>query len=153
MNGTLLIWQLIKIVCGFVLSVIACGLFLSWGLFQPNHPNSDPLAFAAMIGASAITASSIGAAAFVPASITIALSEFTRLHGFVFHVAAGGGIAFLLWSLDGAAEATIRPGSVVALAAGFVGGAVYWVIAGRTAGRWRGPGGLESTGKNGRSGS
>jgi len=135
-NGTHFVWQLIKIVCGFVLAVIACGLFLSWGLFQPGHPDLDPVAFAAMIWTGFVTASAVGAAAFVPALAVILISEAGRFSGFIFHVAAGGAIAFVLWAVEGAGGAAIRPGSPVALAAGFIAGGVYWLVAGRTAGHW-----------------
>ncbi|MGV2978280.1 translation initiation factor IF-3 [Roseibium alexandrii] len=136
MNGTLFIWQLIKIIVGFVVAVTASGLFLSWGLFQPGSPEADPAAFAAMIGAAFVTASVLGAVAFVPAACVILVSEIARLSGIVFHVASAGAIAFLLWILDGTVDAGLRPGSPVVLAAGFVSGAVYWIIAGRTAGNW-----------------
>jgi hypothetical protein len=136
LNGTLFIWQLIKIIVGFVVAVTASGLFLSWGLFQPGSPEADPAAFAAMIGAAFVTASVLGAVAFVPAVCVILVSEIARLSGIVFHVASAGAIAFLLWTLDGTADAGLRPGSPVVLAAGFVSGAVYWIIAGRTAGNW-----------------
>jgi hypothetical protein len=136
LNGTLFIWQLIKIIVGFVIAVTASGLFLSWGLFQPGSPEADPAAFAAMIGAAFVTASVLGAVAFVPAACVILVSELARWSGIVFHVASAGAIAFLLWTLDGTADAGLRPGSPVVLAAGFVSGAVYWIIAGRTAGSW-----------------
>ncbi len=136
MNGTLFIWQLSKIIVGFVTAVIACGLFLSWGLFRPGSPEADPAAFAAMIGTAFVTASVLGAVALVPAACVILVSEIARLSGIVFHVAGAGAIAFLLWTLDGTANAGLRPGSAVVLAAGFVSGAVYWIIAGRTAGSW-----------------
>jgi hypothetical protein len=136
LNGTLFIWQLIKIIVGFVIAVIASGLFLSWGLFQPGSPEADPAAFAAMIGTAFVTASVLGAVAFVPAACVILLSEIARLSGIVFYLASAGAIAFLLWTLDGTADAGLRPGSPVVLAAGFVSGAVYWIIAGRTAGSW-----------------
>lgn len=138
LNGTQFIWQVAKIAFGFVIAVMASGLFLSWGLFRPEHPDSDPVAFAAMLGTGFVTASIVGAAAAVPAGCAILLSELGRLSGIVFHVAAGGAIAFLLWTLDGTAADGLRPGSPIALAAGFIAGGVYWIIAGRTAGSWQG---------------
>lgn len=138
MNGPKLIWQLAKIVAGFVLAVMASGLFLSWGVFWPGTPDNGTAAFAAMIGTGLVTASVIGAAAFVPAVCAIVLSELGRQSGAIFHLAAGGVIAFLLWTLDSSGEAGLRPGSSVALAAGFIAGAVYWLVAGRTAGGWQG---------------
>ncbi len=137
MNGTRFVWQIVKIVIGFVLGVVASGLFLSWGLFQPGAPDIDPAGFAAMVGTGLVTASVIGAAAFLPAGCAILISEFGRQSSVFFHVASGGVIAFLLWTMDSSPEAGLRPGSTIALAAGFISGMVYWGIAGRTAGNWR----------------
>ncbi|MET1415765.1 translation initiation factor IF-3 [Roseibium sp. HPY-6] len=140
MDGTKFLVQLLKIVCGFIFGLIASGLFLAWGFFQSVHPGEDPVAFGAMIGTGLIGASAVGAAALVPAGIVIAIAEFARFKGVVFHLAAGGGIAFLLWTLGSAGQnADFRPGSVIALAAGFLAGLVYWVIAGRTSGCWLPP--------------
>lgn len=138
MDGTKFLVQLLKIVCGFIFGLIACGLFLAWGFFQSVHPGENPVAFGAMVGTGLVGASAVGAAALVPASVLIAIAEFARLRGIVFHLAAGGGIAFLLWTLGSAdVNADLRPGSVIALAAGFLAGLVYWAIAGRTSGCWQ----------------
>ncbi|WP_422041517.1 translation initiation factor IF-3 [Roseibium sp.] len=141
MDGGKFLLQLLKIVAGFVLALIASGLFLAWGFFQAAHPGENPVAFGAMVGTGLVAASVAGAAAMLPAGIAIAVAEFARLKGIVFHLAAGGGIAFLIWTLGPEAGAEtgaggVRPGSVVALAAGFFAGLVYWIIAGRTAGCW-----------------
>ena len=69
-----------------------------------------------------------------------------RLRGIVFHLAAGGLIALALWVMQDAggqaagvqsAPSGLPRGSLVVLAAGFVGGFVYWLLAGRQAGCWR----------------
>lgn len=137
MDGGKFLFQLLKIVCGFICGLIVSGLFLAWGYFRTSYPNDDPVAFAVMIGSGLVGASILGAAAFVPAAIAIAIAEIARLRSLLIHVAAGGGIGFLLWTL-GAAQETggPRPGSAVILAAGFCAGAVYWLVAGRTSGCW-----------------
>ena len=138
MDGGKFLVQLLKIVCGFIFGLIACGLFLAWGFFQAAHPHEDPVAFATMVGTGLVGASVVGAAALVPAALLITLAETARLKGVIFHVAAGGGIAFLLWTLGGPGEVgEIRPGSSVALASGFLAGFVYWLVAGRTSGSWQ----------------
>ncbi|MHA7776254.1 translation initiation factor IF-3 [Roseibium sp. M-1] len=141
MDGGKLLVQLLKICFGFILAVIACGVFLAWGFFRAGHPNEDPVAFAAMVGTGLVGASVVGATALVPAAVLIAIAEAVRLRGLIFHVAAAGAVAFLVWSLGEpvAARGTVeglRPGSAVALAAGFLAGAVYWLVAGRTSGCW-----------------
>lgn len=137
MDGGKFLFQLLKIVVGFVLALVASGLFLAWGFFQAAHPGDNPVAFGAMVGTGLVAASVTGAAAMVPAGVVIAIAEFARLKGIVFHLAAGGAIAFAIWTLGPEAEAGgVRPGSVVALATGFFAGLVYWIIAGRTSGCW-----------------
>ncbi|PVB61586.1 translation initiation factor IF-3 [Labrenzia sp. 011] len=130
-------FQLLRIVCGFVLALLVCGLFLAWGLFRVTHPDQDPLAFIAMTISGLVGASVIGATVLVPAAVLIVLAEAMRLRSLVFHVAAAGGLAFLIWTLGSETGTTDwRPGSPVVLAAGFMGGAVYWLIAGRKSGTW-----------------
>lgn len=137
MDGGKFLFQLLKVILGFVLAVVACGLFLAWGFFRASHPNDDPIAFAAMIGTGLVGGSVVGATAILPASILIAIAEAARLRSLVFHVGAAGAIAFGVWTLSDPATADgFRPGSVVALAAGFLAGAVYWLIAGRSSGAW-----------------
>lgn len=139
LDGGKFVLQLFKIVCGFILGLVACGLFLSWGIFQSAHPDHDPVAFATMIGTGLVGASVIGATAFLPAAILIAVAEFARFQGFIFHVAAAGFVAFVIWTLGAPGETMdVRPGSAVALSAGFLAGGVYWLVAGRTSGSWHG---------------
>ncbi|MES0812957.1 translation initiation factor IF-3 [Roseibium sp. SCPC15] len=139
MDGGKFLVQLLKIVCGFIFALIASSLFLAWGFFQAAHPSEDPVAFATMVGTGLVGASVVGAAALVPAAVLITVAELVRLRGVIFHVAAGGGVAFLLWTLGGPAQVEgVRPGSSVALAAGFLAGFVYWLVAGRTSGAWLG---------------
>lgn len=138
MDGAKFLVQLLKIVCGFILGLVACGLFLAWGFFQTAHPDENPVAFGAMVGTGLVGASVVGAAAFVPAGILIAIAEIARLRGIVFHLVASGSIAFLLWGVGFSGETGgLGPGSVVVLAAGFLAGLVYWTVAGRTSGCWQ----------------
>lgn len=141
MDGGKLLFQLFRIVCGFIAGLIASGVFLAWGFFLPGHPDQDPVVFATAVGSGLVGASVIGAAALVPATVVIVIAEIARLRGLIFHVAAAGAIAFMLWTLGSEGASTnageLRPGSAVALAAGFLAGAVYWLIAGRTSGTWQ----------------
>jgi len=136
-NGTQFLFQLLRIVAGYILAVIACGLFLAWGFFRGTHPEADPVAFGAMFGTGLVGASVVGATVLIPAGVLIAVAEAARLRALVFHVAAGGALAFAVWTLGGGGGAEgVRPGSAVALAAGFIAGTVYWAVAGRHSGSW-----------------
>ncbi|WP_417670240.1 translation initiation factor IF-3 [Roseibium sp.] len=138
MEGGHFLLQLIKITCGFIAAVLASGVFLAWGLFQASGPSEDPVAFAAMTGTALVTASVLGGYVMVPAFIAIGIAESLSLRSLVYHVGVAGLIALVLWSADVNTEGTgIRPGTTIALAAGFLGGFVYWLFAGRSAGNWR----------------
>ena len=139
MHGGKFLYQLLKVVIGFIAAVLACGLFLSWGFFRAGAPDTDPIGFATTVGSGLVTASIVGATALVPATLLIGLAEAARLRGMIFHVGAAGILAFAVWTLgDEGGAGDVRPGSAVALAAGFISGMVYWLIAGRTSGSWHG---------------
>lgn len=139
MDGGKFLFQLLKVVLGFIAAVLSCGLFLAWGFFRGGAPDTDPVGFAATVGAGLVTASVVGATAMIPATVLIALAEGARLRGLIYHVGAAGVLAFAVWTLGGdGGSPGIRPGSAVAVAAGFVAGLVYWLIAGRTSGSWHG---------------
>ncbi len=145
-DGGKLFFQLVRVSFGFIFAVIAAGFFLAWGFFQAAHPESDPAAFAGMVGSGIVSASVLGGLAFIPALCAIGLAEAFRWRGVVFHVAVGGVIAMVIWTLgaqlsvDGVSAAAgdgLRPGTSVAASAGFLGGFVYWLMAGRLSGCWR----------------
>lgn len=130
--------QLLRMVLGFIAAVLAAGLFLSWGIFQGAGSETDPIAFAAVIGTGMVTASVVGAIALMPAIFAIGLAETFGWRGFVYHMAAAGLIALLLWTVNGETSSSgPRPGTAIALAAGFLAGGVYWLVAGRCSGLWR----------------
>ncbi len=137
-NAGRLFWQIVKIVAGYGLALSSAGLFLAWGFFRPEGIDADPIGLAATIWTGLLSGVIIGGAAFIPAFAAIVAAEILRLKSVFFHVAAGGIIAFALWTLsEPNGGHTLRPGSSIALAAGFVAGFVYWLIAGRTSGYWR----------------
>lgn len=76
--------------------------------------------------------------AILPAAIAIALAEAFAWRSVLYYFLAGGIIAVIADQVSGLViEPTIPGGRLaVMLAAGFVGGFVYWVIAGRRAGDW-----------------
>ncbi|GAA0786234.1 translation initiation factor IF-3 [Roseibium denhamense] len=138
MNGSRLVFQLLKIVVGFVSALVLCSLFLTWGFFQWDLPEDHPAVWGAITGTGLVTASVIGSVVAVPAGLVILLAELFRVRSLLVYLAGAGLMAFGLWTLGaGDSQTGLRPGTSVALAAGFVAGAVYWGIAGRTAGSWR----------------
>ncbi|MTH99276.1 translation initiation factor IF-3 [Roseibium sp. RKSG952] len=122
----------------FVCAAIAASLFLAWGFFQPQSAGQGTMAVAATFGSSLVTSSIIGSIAFLPAFVAITLAEIFGWRSILYYLSVAGLIGFVAWNSDGAAVLTAaRPGTTVALSAGFIGGFVYWLIAGRRAGCWK----------------
>lgn len=73
---------------------------------------------------------------FVPAMVGVLISEALSMRSWTYHSANGGVSAWLGWALTRGIRDEYRfltePG--ILIAAGLVGGLVYWSIAGRTAG-------------------
>jgi hypothetical protein len=76
---------------------------------------------------------------FVPAAIGVAISEAMALRSWIYHAANGGISAWLGWALtqDIQAEYRFLGEPRILIAAGLLGGLVYWIIAGWTAGFWK----------------
>lgn len=86
-----------------------------------------------------VTFFNIGFLAFMPAVIAGLITEAFAWRSVFVHVAAGGVIGLYLLNESGVyvGETPPQQDLVITLAAGFVAGLVYWLIAGRNAGSWR----------------
>ena len=141
-----LIVRLVPIVFGLVLAFLAAGLLLGYGLysivndpaFQPEPTfSADPFVYLFGLLFSPLLAG----AALGPAAVLIVIAEWLRLRGFTINVVLGGLTALFafLINFDFAPGERLSDGTlVVVLALGFIGGFVYWAIAGRNAGKWHG---------------
>ncbi len=125
---------LIVVPIGFVLAIVAAGLTVALGIFGLN-PSSDAtgwiVLFAAWIAAYA------GAFAFMPWLIAVVFAEGFGFRSVWFWFAVGGGIGVAAYAFTGFYAADVDGGSSLAvhLAAGFVAGFIYWLIAGRSSGQ------------------
>lgn len=148
--------RLIKIAVGFLAACFAASLLLvfaakdwaieyssygGWyvdGAFSGAHDGPVGL-FAALFFAS-FTTSFIGAMALVPAGLAILLAEAKRLTSLTYHLIAGGLVALAIlvatWIPPQAGQRLPDDWNLF-LAAGFIGGFLYWLIAGRRSGSWR----------------
>ena len=120
----------------YVAAVIAAGFVVAWSLFGPGLDGEPIDFFAGSVIAVSLMA---GAVSFVPALVAVVLAEAFAWRSAFTYLAVGGAIGFAtdrLADFAGPVElAGRRP--VLYLAAGFVGGFVYWAIAGRSAGTRR----------------
>ena len=161
-----LILRLVVIAFGLLLAMFAAGIFISIGMFSgwfrdflmevhgPYGGPDDGTVAAFFIGAVGIfTSFQVMAAAFLPSAIAIAIAELMRWTGLTINLVLGGLVALFtgvtMFAFPGrgphgdpyAAEQAVAglPSEgtlIVLLATGFVAAFVYWLIAGRSAGKW-----------------
>lgn len=115
----------------YVAAVLAAGLTIA--VAAVGAPGDAPITFAVVF---TVHLFYIGAAAFVPAAIAITLAEIFAIRSVFYYLAVGGALGLaaqqLVFFVGQTELYETRP--VIYVAAGFVGGAVYWIIAGLHAG-------------------
>ena len=129
------------VIFGFFFGCLAAGAVLvvatlPVGVLEPPFERFDWLI---LCWATLTSATIVAVVAFVPAMIVIAIAEAFALRSLFFYALAGG-IGGLLYGLTFPAAVTdsLDRGVEIAFAAGVAAGLLYWLVAGRTAGLWRG---------------
>jgi hypothetical protein len=132
---------------GFLIAIMAAGIVLAIGVVAPDFSgiDSDPIERVSFFGFAFLAASYAGATALLPALAAIVLAEVAHMRSVLYYGFVGaliGLAAFYSVDLSAALEDTtdippVGHGLELAAAAGIVGGLVYWLIAGRNAGRGR----------------
>ena len=144
-----LIGRIIVITLGLMAAIMAAGVTLAIGVVAPDWAgvDSDPFERVWFFGFAFLATSFVGAVALLPALLLIVIAEAARIRTFLYYGIGGALIAlagFFGSDISSRLENTtdISPvghGLQLAAAAGIIGGLVYWLIAGRSAGRWRDP--------------
>lgn len=123
---------------GFVAAVIAAALFMmaaeiGWSAPDPDVAPLYWLDYALKLG---LVASMLGSLALLPAAVAILVSEILGIRSLLFHLGVGGGLGLVAaFGLGGPMRGAGEPAHLTFwLAAGFVGGFAYWLVAGRSAG-------------------
>lgn len=137
--------QAIMITLGYLSAACAAGVFAAAAIVKLG--TVPPTAFGeasqfAMISTSTVLTALVGG--FWPAAIAVAITEGFRLRGIVSHVLAGC-VVGLLAALP--VRAFVASGGQLpdvssrlvqlCIASGAVAGFIYWIIAGRHAGKWQ----------------
>jgi len=149
-----LLGRILVIIFALIVSSVAVGMAIAIGLLGPQwHAfGGDVGDRVAFWGVALVGSTFTGAIGLLPVVILIVLAETFRIRSLLINAVAGA--ALLVAGYYGSGLA--RPGyeesidhppppiprqAEIAAAAGAVGGLVYWLIAGRNAGRWRERGG------------
>jgi hypothetical protein len=122
---------LIVVPLAYVGAVIAAGFTTAIGYFGPGIDQTGWFA-----GSAALFAISAGGISFIPAIVAIVFAEVFAWRSVFLWLALGGAIGLAADRFVPELYAPSMDGRRLAifLAAGFVGGFVYWLIAGRFAG-------------------
>jgi hypothetical protein len=138
------IWRLVVVLTGFGAAAVAAALFFVVAGVLPLTNGAQPdfadtvldLAATTLLLAMAVAAFSSMLLA-IPVVILAVFAEYFKWNGFLFHGVAGGilGLATTgIWhasrTVDGESHLVL-----VGAAAGIVGASVYWLVAGRNAGK------------------
>jgi phosphotransferase system glucose/maltose/N-acetylglucosamine-specific IIC component len=141
--------RIIVIFFALILAIIAAGIALAIGIVAPDWAgvDSDPFERVSFFVVSFFATSFVGAVAFLPALVVIVITEAAQLRNFLYYGVGGAlvGLASYYGSdismrLENTTDvAPVANALQLAAAAGIIGGVVYWLVAGRNAGRWREP--------------
>lgn len=142
-----ILWRGLLVLAGIALAGVACAAFIvsaSLIAASPDYAGTnfeETWSYGLSLGLGLFVAGSVLAYAVGPALIAAILTEFFRIRSALVHIALGGGAAVLGYGLvtlqlfdDSSLDGSDHSGLLILLAAGFVGGLVYWLVTGRTAG-------------------
>lgn len=144
-----LFFRFFVIFFALMISILAAGLALAVGVMLPDFVTvtTDPVEHFAFFFVSFFTTSMVGAYAFVPALALIAIAEAFDIRSIFYYALGGAAIGLLAYFGTNMSiqieETTDMPpvafGLQLVAASGIIAGFVYWLIAGRRAGRWKAP--------------
>lgn len=144
-----LVGRLLVILFALFIAVLIAGIALAVGVMVPDFVTvtTDPIEHFQFIAFSFLATNIVMAAAFVPALVLVGLAETFDIRSVFYYAFGGGAVALIAFfgSDIRFEETTDMPpvafGLQLVVAAGIIAGFVYWIIAGRNAGRWKNSGG------------
>ncbi len=142
-----LIGRIVVIMLALFVAYIAAGLAFAIGMVAPDlgFMDYDPMERFMFLGVAFITTGIAVTVALLPTLLLVVIAEALRMRSFLFYGVCGGLIGALIYfstdisaQLENTTDITpVRFPLQLAAAAGIIGGLVYWLIAGRAAGKWR----------------
>jgi len=137
------------IIFALLISILAAGLALAIGIMLPDYVTvtTDPVEHFVFFFVGFFTTGMVGAYAFLPALVLIGIGEWLDIRSIFYYALGGAAIGLLAYFGSNMSvqieEATDMPpvafGLQLVVASGIIAGFVYWLIAGRRAGRWKSP--------------
>jgi hypothetical protein len=144
-----LVARLFVIFFSLILAIVAAGFALAIGVMVPDvvTVTTDPVEHFTFFAVQFFATGFVGFVAFVPALVLIAIAETFDIRSIFYYTLAGAAIGLFAYygsNISVALENTtdlppVSFGLQLVAAAGIIGGFVYWLFAGRNAGRWKNP--------------
>jgi hypothetical protein len=144
-----LLGRIVVIIFALLMAIVAAGITLAAGILLPEWQvmDSDPVERVLFFFAAFFATSYVGAVAFMPALLVIVIAEAARMRRFLYYGIGGALVGLASYygtnmtvRLENTTDvAPVGNALQLAAAAGIIAGLVYWLIAGRNAGRWREP--------------
>ena len=141
--------RIVVVLFALWLAVIAAGIVWSFGLLHSEWPEitADPVGRFVFWGAAFLASGVAAVVLFLPTLIAIVLAEGFAVRSVLIYALGGAAMMLLAYyaadfgqpyeeSIDHPPPPMSRPAEI-AVGAGAAFGFVYWLIAGRNAGRWR----------------
>ncbi|KQT65791.1 MULTISPECIES: hypothetical protein [unclassified Aureimonas] len=123
---------------GFVAACAAAAFALLWPFVDLSGAGEgDPFFWVQIALGFGAQAAQVGSAALVPWGVFMLATEILGLRSLIFHVVAGLVAGFLTTRIAYGAELPHGSVQTALVVAGLAFALVYWIIAGRGAGRWR----------------
>ena len=142
-----LLGRIVVIFIAFIVATMAAGIVLAIGIISPDWvgADSDPFERVSFFIFAFFATSFVGAAATLPALVLIVFAEAARMRSLLYYGVAGAVVGLAAYFGSDVSARLENTTDVVpvghalqlAAAAGIIGGLVYWLIAGRSAGAWR----------------
>ena len=138
--------RFLVLIIGYAIASLAASLFLNVLLFSAINPRPEetlPVVVGSMVFSVPFFALFVAYFAFIPAVPAMLLGEVLGKRDWLFYALAGAVVAaVVIGMLTGMAETgqdfVSDPSFALAIiGSGLVGGMAYWLVAGRSAGRWR----------------
>ncbi len=143
-----ILWRGLVLLAGLLLAGVVVGVFVfaattvGLGLPRPDAPPEAVWDFGTAVGFGVFMALAVLGYAAGPALLSAIITEGFQIRAPVAHLLIGGGVGVTTYLIlhmrfFGAISfsAADLDGLLILVAAGFVGGFVYWLVAGRSAGR------------------
>lgn len=141
-----LIGRLFVAFFALVIAYLAAGIAFAAGMVVPDIGvmDYDPVERWLVFGVGFITTSIAVSIAIFPTLLLTGIAEAMKLRSFLFYGVCGGLIGAMVYYgtdtsalMENSTDITpIRFSLQLAAAAGIIGGLIYWLVAGRNAGRW-----------------